>query len=64
LLFSFSILINYPFYNSIMKNIEIYLNTNMWLSLFIGLLSISLFLFIQMVLCDFTDRVYYPINKK
>lgn len=60
LLFSFAIVSSSFFAHSIMSNIEIYLDTNFFLTILFGLLGLSLFLFIQMVLCSFTDRVYYP----
>ncbi len=60
LLFSFSLASNSFFTNSIMQNLEEYLNTNFMLTAIFGILGIALFLFIQMVLCNFTDKVYYP----
>lgn len=60
LLFSFALVSNFFFTNSIMKNLEVYLNTSFMLTAVFGILGIALFLFIQMVLCNFTDKVYYP----
>ena len=60
LLFSFTLFINYFFTNSIMKNLEIYLKTHFLLTIFFSILGFALFLFIQIVLCTFTNKVYYP----
>ena len=60
LLFVFALTSNVFFANSIMKKLEEYLSSNVILALLFLLSGMALFLFLRMVLCDFTNKVYYP----
>lgn len=60
IIFVFSIILNACFNNSIVSSGESFLEANKIIAFIIGLLTFSLVIFINQVICEITDKVYYP----
>lgn len=64
ILFISSFATNYFFSNSLVSQLEIYLNTNRFFSIIVLLLCVALIIFMHTVICTINHKIYYPQNEK
>ena len=64
ILFLSSFAANYFFSNSLVSQLEIYLNTNRFFSIIILLLCVALIIFMRAIICTVNHKIYYPQNEK